>query len=313
MPIPAIPNPPFLFSDAGQPADSSRGSNFLRLNWLLATDVKESDIRFVDSGTGIEDIRSDVTPSTTFTGLIENTRYRIAVRARNDDGTSDFSTEFTVITRPPTPDSPRLADSDEKARGFDFLQVAWDSVGTQLQYDLRLNQVSELINQTSGNAVSSLLADTVYTVEVRARDATTANSSFWSNPFVTVTRPLTPASLQVPVTHPFIPTLVIEWELQADATSFVKLRQKVGDEETVVVPRGELKQSFTLQQYEYGIERNFAIRLVTLRSQAPNGMNESFWSPEMTVIPTIPLGLFAAFETSKYAALNIFKKYPRLS
>jgi hypothetical protein len=313
MPVPAIPSPPLLFSDVGQPVDNSRGSNFLRLNWLVASDVRESDIRFVDSATGIENIRSNVTPSSTFIGLTQNTRYRVAVRARNDDGTSNFSSEFIVLTRPPTPNLPRLADSDEKARGFDFLQLAWDSVGTQFEYDLRFNQVTELRNQTSGNAISSLPADTVHSIEVRARDATTNNSSFWSNSFVTITRPLTPASLQVPVTQPFIPSLVIEWELPADAGSFIQLRQKIREEETIVVPRGELKQSLTLQNYEYGIERHYAIRLVTLRSQAPNGLNESFWSPDMAIFPTIPLGLFDAIETSKYAALNIFNKFPKIS
>ena len=301
-----------MFSDPNNPLDNSRGADFLRLDWLLAGDVKEWDIRFVNSLRGIEDFRANVLPSDSFRGLKENTPYRVAIRASNDDGTSDFSSELIVFTRPPTPQPPFLASSDEDARGTDYIKLAWVPVAAQYEYDIRLNRVAELRNQTSGNAISSLQADTAQRIEVRARDPINDNTSFWSNLFVTITRPLTPSSLATPAYQPFITTLAIEWEIQADAGSFVQLRQQIAGEMSILVSHGDLRQSFTLQNYEYGIMRQLSIRLVTLRSQAPNGLNESFWSPEVGILPTFPLGLFDAMEASKYAALNRFPKYPAI-
>jgi hypothetical protein len=283
------------------------------LDWLRADDVKEWDIRFVDSLRGIEDIRANVVPSDSFRGLRENTPYRVAIRARNDSGTSDFSPALIILTRPPRPQPPFLANSDEDTRGFDYIKLAWDPTAAQYEYDLRLNQGAELRNQTSGNAISSLQADTVQSIEVRARDAITNNISFWSSAFVTITRPLTPSSLEPPVYQPFIPTLAIEWEFQADVGSFVELRQQTTGDNTIVVTRGNLKGLFVLQAYEFGVERRFAIRLVTPRNEAPNGLNESFWSPETASSPAFPLSLFDAIEASKYEALNAFSKFPKIS
>jgi Fibronectin type III domain len=312
MPVPATPDPPFLYNDAIQPSDLSRGASFLRLNWRTASDVRSYEIRFINSSTGSVDIRSNVSSITTFSGLQENTKYLISLQGKNTDGASSWSQNLEVFTRPATPTGLRLIGSDEQSRGFDSLQLTWNSAGTRYQYDLRFNQSTEIRDQVSGSAVASLQPDTVYSIEVRARDATVDNSSFWSASFVTITRPLTPEAIADPVLGAFSSTIVLEWELQSIASSYIQLRQKVDGEEELLISKGELKQSYILQGYEYGKEQLFSLRLVIPRSQAPGGLNESFWSPETLITSPFPPGLFDMIESSKYNALGIFNRFPKV-
>jgi hypothetical protein len=160
--------------------------------------------------------------------------------------------------------------------------------------------------------VSSLQADTLYSIEVKARDATVDNSSFWSDSFVTITRPSTPDAINFPVIGAFSSTIVLEWELQSVTGSYIQLRQRTDEGEELLIPKGELKQNYVLQGYEYGKERLFTLRIVVPRSQAPSGLNESFWSPETSITPPFPSGLFDIIETSKYDALRTFNKFPRV-
>lgn len=305
MAPPLTPSRPFLFSDASTSVDDSRDADLLRIDWVTASDVKEYDIRFTSAALGSSDLRSNVFPKIRFTGLTPNTEYQVDIRGRNGDGASPWSPALTVFTRPPKPEPPKLAGNDEQSRGPDFLFLAWKSVGTQYEYDLQLNSNVKQ-NQTSGGKVDSLDSDTVYEVRVRARDAARSNVSFWSNPFKVITRPATPPPPFFPATDAFISKAVISWKIQAPSSSSVQLRITTSSGTTVVSQSFKPEDQLTEENYEYGQERKYALKLIISRSEAPRGKNESYWSEDTLFAPPFPLGLYEMLESAKYKALRTF-------
>jgi chitodextrinase len=305
MAPPSTPSRPFLFSDASTSADDSRDADLLRVDWVTASDVNEYDIRFTGTALGSSDLRSNVSPKIRFTGLTPNTEYQVDIRGRNGDGTSPWSSALTVFTRPPKPEPPKLAGNDEQSRGPDFLSLAWKLVGTQYKYDLQLNSNSKQ-DQTSGDKVDSLDSDTVYEVRVRAKDATRSNVSFWSDPLKVITRPATPPSPFFPATDAFIPKAVIGWNIQAPSSSSVQLRISISSAAIVVSQSFKPEDQLTEENYEYGRERKYALKLIIPRSEAPGGKNESYWSEDTLFAPPVPLGLYEMIESAKYKALRMF-------
>jgi hypothetical protein len=304
MAPPSTPSRPFLFSDTSTSADDSRGANFLRLDWIAASDVNEYDIRFTSAALGSSDLRSNVSPKIRFTGLIPNIEYQVDIRGRNRDGASPWSSALTVFTRPPKPEPPKLTGNDEQVRGPDFLFLVWKSVGSQYEYDLQLNSNIKQ-SQTSGDKVDSLEPDTVYEVRVRTRDAARNNVSFWSDLFKIITRPETPPPPFFPATDAFIPKAVISWKIKAPLISSVKLRITINSSTTVVSQNFKPEDQLTEENYEYGRERKYALKLIIPRLEAPSGQNESYWSEDTLFAPPFPLGLYEILESAKYKALKI--------
>ena len=305
MPAPAAPDQPILYSDASTPVEASRGSDYLRLTWPTVTDADSYDIRFFNTVAGSTEIRSNVSPGRSFTELSENTLYQVSIRAVNDEGASSFSAALGILTRPPRPNAPKLLDLSNlpsgvvSPRGSDALFLAFDAVGNQYKYDFRLN--SSDIRLEPGAKIDGLQPNTKYEIEVRARDASTGNTSLWSPSFSTITRPATPASLITPFF-----SRVIQWDITGADGDFIDIKQVKNSIESILVSEGPLKGSFEIQNNEPNTELKFSIRFVTPSDLVPEGLNRSFWSPEVVVVikSSYPLVLYDTTEAAKYNSLG---------
>lgn len=308
MPVPATPAKPRLFANATTPAEKSRGSESLRLIWTVPSGVDSYDIRFVNTVTGTTETRSNATSGGSFGSLTENTLYKISIRAINDDGASDFSIALSVRTRPPRPTAPRLLSiaglpsGEISPRGPDFLFLTFDSVGSQYKYDFRLNLSEVRLNP--GSKIKNLQPNKKYKTEVRARDESTNNASFWSPSFSTITRPSTPPALDKPFVSSTTFSLVIQWNITGASGDFIQAKQEIDSVEERLVSNGSLKSSHDIRNTNSGNEVKYFIRFVTPSSLVTGGLNRSFWSPEITFNPSYPLVLYDITESAKYSSLG---------
>ncbi|MBP0019759.1 MAG: fibronectin type III domain-containing protein [Cyanobacteria bacterium SBLK] len=309
MPVPTIPAAPELFTDSTTSAEQSRGSDRLRLTWTLSSEVDAYDIRFVNTAVDTIEIRANVNPNASFGGLTENTLYQVSIRAINNEGASSFSTALDVRTRPPRPttapellSTATLPSGEISSRGPNFLFLAFDSVGSQYKYDFRLNSGEVRLN--SGFKIEGLQPNNRYEIEVRARDESTDNESFWSPSFVTITRPSTPPVLDLPFASSITFSLVVQWDIAGTSRDFIQLKQVIGSTEEILVSRGSLKGSHEIRNTNSGIEVNYSIRLVIPSSLVAGGLNRSFWSSKITFNLSYPLVLHDMTEATKYSSLG---------
>ena len=299
---PPRPNAPKLLDLSNLPSGvvSPRGSDALFLAFDAVGNQYKYDFRLNSS-----DIRLE--PGAKIDGLQPNTKYEIEVRARDAStgNNSLWSPSFSVITRPPRPNAPKLLDLVDlplgvvSPRGPDTLFLAFDAVGNQYKYDFRLN--SSDIRLEPGAKIDDLQPNTKYEIEVRARDASTENASLWSPSFSTITRPATPASLITPFF-----SRVIQWDITGADGDFIDIKQVKNSIESILVSEGPLKGSFEIQNNEPNTELKFSIRFVTPSDLVPEGLNRSFWSPEVVVVikSSYPLVLYDTTEAAKYNSLG---------
>ncbi|QDV48108.1 fibronectin type III domain-containing protein [Gimesia fumaroli] len=174
----------------------ARAANSLQLTWPSVGSGITYDLDF-----GGGDVRSGVSPGTTFKNLEPNKLYNLRVRARDEarGDVSDFSSPLRKIrTRPPIP-------TGLSRLGFDLffqqIQLEWDSVSTfpgdkQAKWQLgrrKAGSTSDPQILATGKLSITRFLETSYPLgtqqEYLIRIAASKNHSFWS-PALAVNGPI---------------------------------------------------------------------------------------------------------------------------
>ena len=182
--IPSVPRAPTVSGITGS-------TSSVRVTWDEPTnrgpDITDYDVHYGVAGTGgfIEWKHLGVDRSTIITGLIAGTRYEVQVRARNADGTSDYSPSGTGSPNPDVANRNPVFSSG--ARTFSVAEntapgdpigdpvAATDADEDPLSYELEGTDAGSFeIDRGSGQIRTSAALDHEekprYSVTVRARD-----------------------------------------------------------------------------------------------------------------------------------------------
>ena len=182
--------------------------------------------------------------------LTPNTTYTFEVQAVNSNGPSDWSAPASVTTAPAIPVTPtnvaaQVASSSQ-------INVSWDpSVGTA-SYNLRINGSNVITGVTSPYQAKNLTANTTYTFEVQAVNA--SGASGWSTPVSATTTsglPSVPTNIAAQVASSS--QINISWDPSVGATSY-NLRINGANVITAVTNPYQAKNLTTNTTYTFEVQ-----------------------------------------------------------
>ena len=169
------PDPTVPATPAGLSATAASTSE-INVSWDSVADATGYDLE-VDG-----QVITDVTNPYAHTGLQANTTHSYRIRAKNEAGASDWSSEISatteqeVTTAPAVPATP--AGLSATAASTSEINVSWDSVADATGYDLEVDgQV--ITDVTSPYAHTGLQANTSHDYRVRAKNK--VGVSDWSS------------------------------------------------------------------------------------------------------------------------------------
>ncbi len=105
--------------------------------------------------------------SKTITGLTPGTKYSLAVRSNNKDGSSSYGATQTATTLPNPPDTPANVSSTATANS---VTISWGAVSGATSYDVLLDGTTYNVTGTS-KTITGLSPGTNYTYVVRANNS----------------------------------------------------------------------------------------------------------------------------------------------
>ena len=152
----------------------SAGSTSVTVSWKYMSKVKSYDLLF--NGT----VYNTTGTSKTVSGLRPETTYTCQVRAKNDAGTSAYSSVYSVKTTMAPPEMPKNVQATATT---DSVTVSWGSVSRATGYRLRFNGATQSVTGTS-KTVTGLEPDTDYEYSVCAYNAG-GNSAYTARKTVT--------------------------------------------------------------------------------------------------------------------------------
>ena len=157
------------------PTSSAVTASSITLTWTASTGVVDTYEVSSDGGTNWIDSTSADT-SHSFTGLSANTAYTLQVRAKNRSGDSSAASAASVKTLPAAPTSPTTSSITATS-----ITLSWTaSVGGADTYEVSSDGGTNWIDSTSADtshSFSGLSANTAYTLQVRAKNASGATAA----------------------------------------------------------------------------------------------------------------------------------------
>ena len=181
-------------------------SSSLALSWSAVTSAASYEVK---QGSGTVTAVSSGT-SHTFTSLNEGTAYDLYVRAKNSDGTSEWSS-ISATTSPAAPSGLSAATAPSS------LTLSWGSVTGATSYEVKRGASGTVTAVSSGTShtFTGLTANTSYTLYVRAKNS--GGTSPWSS--ISSTTPLAaPSGLSASTTTST--SLTLSWNAVTGATSY---------------------------------------------------------------------------------------------
>ena len=178
--------------------------NSVTVSWNAVSGATGYDIYF--NGTTY----SVTTTSKTFTNLATNVGYTYKVRAKNADGTSNYSNVYTVRTTPKAP----VASGISGTTGENSATINWSAVTGAESYDVLFNGTVQNVKTTSAT-FTGLTANTSYSYQIRVR--TSDGASSYSTAKTIRTAPIAPAS---PTVNASQSAVTISWNPVSGATSY---------------------------------------------------------------------------------------------
>ncbi len=142
-------------------------------------------------------------------GLEPNSDHEYRVRAKNDDGESEWSEFLIVRTLPSTPQNIRVEGTKTT------VSINWDSVNGATNYDIEVNGEIIDIGNVTTYLHQELQKNTEYAYRVRARNGELA--SLWSEE-IRVTTLLGPPTNVVATTEST--TITVRWDIVAGASGY---------------------------------------------------------------------------------------------
>ncbi len=219
------------------------------------------------------DVRNTTSTSYTYTGLSAGTTYSYAVRAKNDSGSSSYSSAQAVTTLLSIPTSVTASSTSNS------VTVSWSAVSGATSYDVSVN--GDVRNTTSTSyTYIGLTSGTTYSYAVRAKNS--GGSSGYSSSQSIVTNatsiPSLPTGIAATATSS---TLIIYWNVVSGAASYdVSVNGDV---------RNTTSASYTYTGLSAGTTYSYAVR-------AKNNDGSSSYSStqSITTIPSTPTGVIAS-------------------
>ncbi|MDR3123366.1 MAG: hypothetical protein LBU16_06260 [Treponema sp.] len=146
---PAKPGKPVITAAEGQ----------LTASWEAVSGAVSYEAR-IDGGSSAQSTQIVYQPNVTFTGLTNETEYRIAVRAKNAVGNSDYSdaaagTPVAATTAPATPGKPTTAVE------YNAIAVSWGDVAGATKYQVWFGTSSDSASATQHGGDIAALSTTI--------------------------------------------------------------------------------------------------------------------------------------------------------
>lgn len=159
-------------------------------------------------------IYSSTSTSITITGLSSNTSYTCRVRAKNDGGTSAYSTSVvvkTLLAAPPTPTNITATAT------YNTATVSWSASKDASEYEIQFNGTTYTTTSCQ-KTFTGLSANTSYSYRLRAKNsAGTSAYTAYLNVKTTVQPPATPTNVRATATAD---TVTIQWVSVSGATGY---------------------------------------------------------------------------------------------
>ncbi len=160
-------------------------------------------------------VLNSASPTTyTITGLSPNTQHTIKVRAVNESGTSNWSTQISQSTRFTTGNIPNLSGLVKKTS----IAVMWNPIEGAESYDVEVDGV--ITSNVTGSSYNStgLVPGTQHKYRVRAKNSSGAGE--WSNTFSVSTLSEGPATPTNVVTSGNMTSILITWDKVAGSEEY---------------------------------------------------------------------------------------------
>ena len=216
---------------APENVNSVPGERQITVSWDAVSDATSYEIRWRAAGrdttlTAWEDIGNTTTH--TITDLFGGIKHVVHIRAKNTAGVSErVIINFSRDTTPPTMlPAPTNAAS---VPGKNQLTISWDPVLGATSYELRWRDDIPALNpweytdvgDVTTYTITGLASDSLYTIQLRAKNATTVSERAivkFSNKY---TRPIEPTGVPTnAVVTPGDGQLTVSWDAVSDATSY---------------------------------------------------------------------------------------------
>ena len=256
-------------------------STTLTLAWTAVTGATSYEVKQGAAGTAMA---SSSTISHAFSGLSANAEYTLYVRAKNSNGTSEWSS-LAKTTAPVAP--ARLSVTATNTS----LTLSWGAVTGATSYEVKLDATGTetASSSTTSHTFTGLSANTEYTLYVRAKNS--GGASDWSSAETAGmlhTTPLPPGGLAVAATSS---SLTLSWTAVDSATSY-EVKQGAGGAETTVSSGTSYTFPDTSGGQVAGLNPGTEYALYV---RAKNSAGASAWSRVYArTSPATPSGLSAA-------------------
>ncbi len=152
--------------------------------------------------------------SKTITGLTPGTKYSLAVRANNADGSSSYGATQAVTTLPDPPDTPSNVSVTATTNS---ITVSWNAVSGATSYDVLLNGKTYNVTGTS-KTITGLTPGTDYSYVVRANNA--GGSSAYTSTKTIQTIPNPPAAPLTVSATATANSVTVSWNAVSGATNY---------------------------------------------------------------------------------------------
>lgn len=143
------------------------------------------------------------------TDLLPNTEHSYRVKAKNEQGTSNWSETIYVTTLPSTPANIILTVKSTE------IVVSWNSVSGATGYEIEVDGVVKDIGDSTNYVHVELMPNSEHTYRVRALNGSI--KSFWSERVTGLTLPGIPTNLQGDATSS---SITLTWDIVQGATSY---------------------------------------------------------------------------------------------
>ena len=143
-----------------------------QVNWQSQSGATSYEIILYKDGVQVLSATAPASANShNFTNLEDGTEYTYKVKSINEFGSSPLSPAVSVTTKPPAPQN--ISVSNLSSNAFD---LNWDAAKSATEYDIDIatdsnfnNIVQTLSSTTNSKSISSLTANTIFYVRIRAR------------------------------------------------------------------------------------------------------------------------------------------------
>ena len=271
----------------------------LVITWDKVTGAESYDIAVGANNEIIGTVAGTVN-TFTYTGLIPNTQYAIAVRAANTAGESDWGVSVSAKTLQAVPDTaPVLSGNATK----DAITLTWNAVNGADSYDLEITKTADsTVTAVNDIAVTNyshtnLTPNTEYSYRIRAKNS--GGEGIWSQPLVISTKPDVPSVPQNISASSTSREISITWDSVETAIGYeVEIMSGINNDHTVADQvYGTTETSYTQTGLKPNTEYQYRVR-------AKNEAGPGEWSEQNSImtkesVPGVPTNIQTAVTSNE--------------